>query len=196
MHAVQRRQLRAGGVELGGDANHLGVARRVEFFFFQRRRQDAHAQRFAQNQAVAHARIGIALDALGVHQTQGDQTINGLHRVDGVAPGNRNARRAANRSATFQNLANGLGGQHIDGHAHQRQRHDGRAAHGVDVGDGVGGGNAAKVKRIVHDGHEEVGSGNQRLLVVEFVDGCVVRRLNAHHQFLGNGHGRHAFQNV
>ena len=113
-----------------------------------------------------------------------------------MAPGNRNARRAANRSATFQNLANGLGGQHIDGHAHQRQRHDGRAPHGVDVGDGIGGGNAAKVKRVVHDGHEEVGGGNQRLLVVELVDGRIVRRLNAHHQFLGDGHGRHAFQNV
>jgi hypothetical protein len=78
--------------------------------------------------------------------------------------------------------------QHVDRHAHQRQRHDGRAAHGIDVADGVGGGDAAEVERVVDDGHEEVGGGDQRLLVVELVDRGVVGGLDAHQQ-LGRGMG-------
>ncbi len=60
----------------------------------------------------------------------------------------------------------------------------------------VGGGDAAEVQRIVHDGHEEVGGGDQRLLIVELVDGRVVGRLDAHHQFLGNGHGDRALEDL
>jgi hypothetical protein len=86
--------------------------------------------------------------------------------------------------------------QHVDRHAHQRQRHDGRAAHGIDVADGVGGGDAAEVERVVDDGHEEVGGGDQRLLVVEPVDGGVVGGLDAHQQLFGDGHLRRALEDV
>ena len=40
-------------------------------------------------------------------------------------------------------------------------------AHGVDVGDRVGRGNAAEIVRIVDDGHEEIGGGDERLRVVD-----------------------------
>ena len=107
---------------------------------------------------------------------------------------NRNARRAANAGAAFENFADGLQRQHVDWHAHQRQRQNRLAAHGVHIGDGVGGGNAAKLKRIVHDRHKEIGGGNQRLLVVEFVDRRVVRGFDAHHQLFGDRHGRDALE--
>jgi hypothetical protein len=117
-----------------------------------------------------------------MHQAQRHQAVDRLHRIDRVAAGDRDARLAAHRGAAFQDLADGLQRQHVDRHAHQRQRHDGRAAHGVDVADGVGGGDAAEVERVVDDGHEEVGGGDQRLLVVEPVDGGVVGGLDAHQQ--------------
>ena len=86
------------------------------------------------------------------------------------------------------------GGQHADRHAHQRQRHDRLAAHGVDVGDRVGGGDAAEVERVVDDRHEEVGGGDQRLLVVELVDGGVVGGLDAHQQFRRHRQARRALE--
>ena len=74
----------------------------------------------------------------------------------------------------FQNTAYGVSAEHIDGHADQRQRKDGRAAHGVHIADGVGGGDASKVKRVVHHRHEKVGGGNQGLLVVEQIHSRIV----------------------
>ena len=188
VHAGQCGQFRARRVELGGGGDHALVARGVELFLLERGRQDAHAERFAQHQAVAHAGIGIALHAAGVHQPQRHQAVNGLHRVDGVAPGNGNARGLAHGSSAFEDAADGLDRQHVDGHTHNGQRQDGRAAHGVHIRDGVGGGDAAKVERVVHNGHEKVGGGDQRLLIVQAVHGRVVSGLNTHQQLGRHGH--------
>ena len=78
--------------------------------------------------------------------------------------------------------------QHVDRHADQRQRQDRPAAHRIDVADGVGRGDAAEVERVVDDRHEEVGGGDQRLLVVELIDGRVVGGLDAHQQLRGHRH--------
>ena len=129
-HGCQRR---AWTVQLGGVGNHLCIARIIQRIFLQRCRQHAHAKWFSQYQAVAHTRIGIALDPRRVHQAHDHQTVNGLDRINGVATRNRDACIAAHALTTLQNLANGLQAQHIDGHAHQRQRHDGGTAHGIHV---------------------------------------------------------------
>ena len=86
--------------------------------------------------------------------------------------------------------------QHADRHADQRQRHDRLAAHGVHVGDRVGGGDAAEVVGIVDDRHEEIGGGDQRLLVVELVDGCVVGGFDAHQQLGWQRHAGRALQDL
>eukprot|EP01137_Pigoraptor_chileana_P023878 Opistho-2@7252 len=188
VHAFNGGQVRSRGVELRGVGDHLRIALGRQRVLLQRGREHAHADRLAQDQAVAHLGVGVALDALGVHQAQRDQAVDGLDRVDGVAARDRDAGGAAHVLPAFEDLADGLGGQHVDGHAHERQRHDGRAAHGVHVADGVGGGDAAEVVRVVDDGHEEIGGGDQRLLVVELVHGGVVGGLDAHQQLLGHGH--------
>ena len=196
VHAVQRRQLGPRRIELGGHRKHAGVAGFVQLFLFERSRQNAHAQRLAQNQPVAHAGIGIALDALGVHQPQSDQPVNGLHRIDGVATGNRDAGRLAHGRTPSQDLADGFQREHIDGHAHQRQRHDGRAAHGVHVRNRIGRRDTPKVKRVINDGHEEVGGGNQRLFGIELVDRRVVRSLDPHQQLRRQRHGGGGLENL
>jgi hypothetical protein len=56
------------------------------------------------------------------------------------------------------------------------------AAHGVDVADGVGGGNAPEVVGVIDDGHEEVGGGDHAALVVQRIDRRVVTRGVAHPQ--------------
>ena len=196
MHAVQRGQIGAGGVELRGAGDHLRVAVGAERVLFERGRHHAHPQWLAQHQQVAHPGIGVALNPFRVHQAHRHQPVDRFDRVDGVAAGNRNARLAADRGATLQDLSDRCQRQHVDRHAHQRQRHDRPAAHGVHVADGVGGGDAPEVERVVDDGHEEVGGGDQRLLVVEAVDGGVVAGLDAHQQFRGDRHLRRALEDV
>ena len=101
---------------------------------------------------------------------------------------------AAHRGTAFENAADGLSRQHIDRHAHQGQRQDRPPAHRVDIADRVGGGDAAEVERVVDDRHEEVGGGDQRLLVVELVHRGVVGGFDADQQFLGHRHRRRALE--
>ena len=76
--------------------------------------------------------------------------------------------------AALQHLRDHFMRQHVDRHADEREREDRLAAHRVDVGQRVGRGDAAEVERIVDDRHEEVGRRDDRLLVVELVDGGIV----------------------
>ena len=180
---------------MGGVVDHGFVAHIWQHFFFECRRQNAHANRFAQNQDIAHFGIGIAFNVIGVCQSQGDQAIDGFNRINGVAACNGNPSGSTDALSTIQNLSNHAQGQDIDGHAHQSQSHDGLCTHGIHIGDGIGGGNAAKFKRIVHDGHEEVCGGNQGLVLIQLVNGRVVSRFNAHQQFGGERHGGGRAQN-
>ena len=108
-----------------------------------------------------------------------------------MAAGQRNASFLADGCAAIQNFCNGFVGQHIDRHAHNGQRHQRCAAHGVDVRQGVGGSNAAKVTWVVHDGHEKVGRGDNGLLIIDAVHGSIVCRFRAYQQvgkeLLGQG---------
>ena len=77
----------------------------------------------------------------------------------------------------------GLDRQLVHRHADDRQRQDRRAAHGVDIRERVGRGDAAELERVVDDRHEEIGGRDHGLTVVEAVDGGVVRGLGADQQF-------------
>ncbi len=76
--------------------------------------------------------------------------------------------------------------QLVDRHPDERQREERRAAHRVDVGDRVGRRDRAEVARIVDDRHEEVGGRDDRLPLVQPVDGRIVRRLDPDQQRFGN----------
>ena len=96
-----------------------------------------------------------------------------------MAAGDGNAGFGADRAPAFEDLAHHVGGNLVDGHAEDRERHDRRAAHRIDVGDGVGGRHASEVEGIVDHRHEEVGGGDHAGPVVEPVDGGVVAGLRA-----------------
>ena len=64
--------------------------------------------------------------------------------------------------------------QSLAGPRHQVQRQQRRAAHRVDVGERVGGCDAAPVIRVVDDGGEEVRGDDDREVVAQPVDGGVV----------------------
>src|SRR5690606_33023784 len=125
-------------------------------------------------QHVAGARAAVAPDQGGIDQADRDQAVDRLHRVDGVAAGDGDAGVAAGAGAAVEDARDRLRGEHVHRHAHQGQGEQRGAAHGVDVADRVGGGDAAEVVRIVDDGHEEVGGRHDRLALVDAVHGGVV----------------------
>ena len=96
-----------------------------------------------------------------------------------MSPGDGNAGRGANRSAAFQNFADGLHRQFAQRHSQDRERHDRLAAHGIDIRERVGGGDPAEIAGVVHNRHEEVGGGDHACLVVDLPDSRVVARLGA-----------------
>ena len=80
----------------------------------------------------------------------------------------------ADRGAASQDRTHRFYRQFLKRHPKYGQRHDGLATHGVDIRDGIGGGDAAEVVRIIHHRHEEVGGGDDAVLVIDLPDGCIV----------------------
>ncbi len=196
VHTLDLRQDAAHAVELGGVAQHLSVACGIEQALLQRRREHAHAQRLAQHQRITRLRVGVAPHAVRVHQAQAHQAVDGFEHVDGMPPGDGDARLAAHGRTAFEHPADDLGRQLGDGHAHQGQRQDGRAAHGVDVRQRIRRGDTTEVAGVVDDGGEEVRGGHQRLLVVQAVDGGIVAGFRTHQQFGRDQALRRACQNL
>jgi GNAT superfamily N-acetyltransferase len=115
------------------------------------------------------------LVALAHHAGDG-QAEDRLGGVDGVAAGQRDAGFGAHGAAAANHFAGHFRRQHVDRPAEDGDGHQRVAAHGVDVADGVGGGDAAEVEGIVDDGHEEVGGRDHAAFVVQGVHGGVVAR--------------------
>ncbi len=107
------------------------------------------------------------------------EAIDRLGTIDRMAAGDRDAGLRGDARATLQDLAHHLGGDLAERHAEDRQRHHRPAAHGIDVGNGVGGGDAAEFERVVDHRHEEVGGGDQAVLAVEIPHRGVVAGLGA-----------------
>ena len=94
----------------------------------------------------------------------------------------RNARLRADIFAAAQHRRDHIVRQHIDRHADQRQRENRLTAHRIDVGERIGRRNAAEIVRIVDNRHEEIGGGDDRLLIVQAVHGGIVGGLGADQQ--------------
>ena len=130
-----------------------------------------------------------------MHQTHHDEAIDWLYRINRVATRDGNPGGSTDGLPAIQNLADRRGRQHADRHPDKSQGHDRRTAHRVNIADGVGRCDPTKVERIVHDRHEEVGRGDERLLVIEKIDRCVVRGLNPDKKLGGHRHCRSALEN-
>ena len=104
--------------------------------------------------------------------------VDRFRRVDRVPARNRNAGRGAHRRAAGKDRPDDVERHFIEGDAENRERHDRLAAHRVDVGDRIGGGDASKIMRVVDDRHEEVGGRNDAGLVVELPDRRIVAGLH------------------
>ena len=102
----------------------------------------------------------------------------------------RNTRRCADLLTSFENLAHGRGGNFVDRHPQNGQRHDRRGAHRIDVGDGVGRSNPAEIVRIVDHRHEEIGGRNDAGFVVELPNCGVIAGFSADQELPIGRHSR------
>ena len=108
--------------------------------------------------------------------------VLGLGVVDRVAAADVAAGLVRDLQAAAQHLGGELGGQHVARPAEQVHRDDRRPAHGVDVGQRVGGGDPAERVRVVDDRREEVGGQHQPLAAGEADDRGVVAVVQADDQ--------------
>ena len=102
--------------------------------------------------------------------------------IDTVATGERDARLVTHLTTAVDHLLGHFRCEYVDGPAEDGDGDDGFAAHGVDVADGVGGGDATEGEGIVDDGHEEVGGGDDALTVADVDHGGVIFAAVADHQ--------------
>ena len=176
------RQLRARTVEAGGRVDQGLIAAGGELTLPERGREDPDTERLAENQRVAFARFGVALQVTRMNDPDGREPIDRLHRIDAVTPGDGNACFGADRLSAANDPTDDRRREHLDRHGEQRQRQERLCAHGVDVGQRVGGGDAPEIERVVDDRHEEIGGGHHRLIVAELIDRGVVSGLGAHQE--------------
>ncbi|MNE31530.1 hypothetical protein D3C80_1251020 [compost metagenome] len=138
--------------------------------------EDADAQWLGQVQLAAFAGGVVTLHEALFHQACDSQAENRLRRIDRMPTGQRNTRRIAHRAAATNHFTGHFRRQHVDRPTQDRDRHQWVAAHGVDVADGVGGGNTAEIERIVDDRHEKVSGGNHAAFFINRIHGCIITR--------------------
>ena len=129
-------------------------------------------ERLGEDQAVAGARPLIGEQALRVAVADDRQSELELLVADRVAAQDRGAGRGAGRRAAGEDPCQDLR-RSVGREAAEVEREERPPAHGVDVRDGVGRGDAAEAPRIVADRRNEVGRRDERLAAEEHHAGVV-----------------------
>ena len=142
------------------------------------------AERLRHEQRVARARAALRPDAVGVHGADDGEPVLRLRVADRVTAGEQAARSADLRVGCGEDRRQHLRRQLL-GERRDREREQRCAAHREHVVECVRRGDRAVVGRVVDDGREEVEREDQRALVVEPVDGGVVRGRESDEQVLG-----------
>ncbi|CCK02251.1 GCN5-related N-acetyltransferase [Cronobacter sakazakii 701] len=155
---------------------------RAQQRFFLSGGQHADTQRLGEKEFATRLGGAVFLHALGWHHAGDGETENRLRRVDGVAARQRDARLLTRKAPAFHDLARDFRRERVNRPAEDRNRHDRFAAHRVDVADGVGRSDTAKIERVVHDGHEEIRGADNARAVAEIVHRRVVARFVADKQ--------------
>ncbi len=109
---------------------------------------------------------------------------------------NWNSSLTTDRLSTLQNAPNGCRAKYVNRHAYERERHDGRSTHGIDIRDCVGGGDTSKRIRIINNWHKEVCGSNDGLVLINLIDSSIIRGANAYKQFIGYRHGHRRFEHL
>ena len=166
---VQRRHAADGAVDPG----RLGRA------FLDCGRDHARAEGFGEDETVAGQRSGVADDAIGV-----DEAGDGVAELDFFVA---DAVAADHGAPGFEHLAEPAGQDLLENpeialrrETQVGQSGNGAAAHGIDVAQGIGGGDLAEGEGIVDHGGEEIHGLHERLPRADLVDAGIVGVIEAH----------------
>ena len=146
----------------------------LEQRFFLRGGQYADPQRFGEIQFAARLGGAVFLDALGGHHAGDRQTEDRLRGVNGVAARQRDPRLLAGKAPALHHFASDFRRQGVDRPAEDGNRHNRFPAHSENIADGVGGGDAAKVERVIDNRHKEIGGADDRGAITEIVNGGII----------------------
>ena len=160
LHPVDSGKRGASEVHLAHGLRRQPLMLRLEQRFFLCGGQHADPQRFGEIQFAARLRGAVFLDALGGHHAGDRQTEDRLRGVNGVAARQRDPRLLAGKAPALHHFAGDFRRQGVDRPAENGNRHNRFPAHGENIADGVGGGNAAKVERIIDNRHKKVGGAD------------------------------------
>ncbi|MNI90963.1 hypothetical protein D3C73_1485590 [compost metagenome] len=86
----------------------------------------------------------------------------------------RNAGLATGETPAFGHFTGDFRCQLIERPAQNRDSHNRFATHREDIADGVGRGDAAKIKRIIDNRHKEIGGADNAGAITQIVHGRVV----------------------
>ncbi|MNQ27252.1 hypothetical protein D3C85_405070 [compost metagenome] len=182
VHARQGCELLANLVEGAHGVRGQLLVLGLELALLLGRGEDADAERFGQVKDIARLGGVVLLDGIERHYAGYRQAEDGLGGVDAVAASQGDPRLVTHLAAAVDHLLGHFRGQGVDGPAEDGDGDDGLATHGIDVADGVGGGDAAEGEGVIDDGHEEVGGGDDALTVADVHHGGVILAAVAHHQ--------------
>ena len=122
--------------------------------------------------------------AVGMDRADDREAVLRLGVADRVPAGEDRAGRANLLVGSREHGADELG-RKLLGKGRDREREQRRAAHGEDVVERVRRRDPAEERRVVDERREEVDREDERALVVEAIDGGVVRRVEADEEVFG-----------
>lgn len=165
---------RSGGVEGGHEVGRDGGQRVVGEAAFDGGGDDAGADRFGEIEEVAGSGAGVGGDVVGMDEAGDGESVEWFGIFDGVSAGEDAASLGDLVGAPAEDGINGFEGEDIGGDADDIHRGDGASTHGIDVGEGIGGGDLAVEVGIVNDGGEEIEGLDEGAFVIDSIDGGVV----------------------
>ena len=139
-----------------------------------RRRHGPRPQRLGEHELIPGTTGSVCEEPIGVGDASDGQAVLGLGVVYRVAADDRTSGLGGNRRPATQNLDQHLGSELLQRERHQVQGADRGCGHRVDVGQGVGGRDAAEVERVVDDRGEEIDCLDERQVVCEPIYAGVV----------------------
>ena len=143
--------------------------------------ENTNADGLGKQQHVSGLCAGVGQHLVGVNEAGDGQTVLGFRIQNAVAAGDDGSCLIGLVIAPPQQVVNRLFG-HVFRHAQQVQGQLRFAAHGVNVRQGVGGGNLPEKIGIVGNGGEEVHRLHQGQIFTDFVNGSVIAFVEAHQQ--------------
>ena len=99
-----------------------------------------------------------------------------------MAARQRDAGAFARGAAAFEYAAGDGGREFFNRPTEHRNGHQRRAAHRINIADGIDGSDLAEVEWVVHDGHKKIRGADDSLAIAEIEHGGVVLGVVAHEQ--------------